>query len=72
MHGCSGGACMVALEGGSMVAPWGACMVALGGAFSRLLLTGRAWNMTRYGDMINEWAVHILLECILVHSLNFK
>ena len=24
------------------------------------------WDMTRYGDMINERAVRILLECILV------
>ena len=28
---------------------------------------GRAWDMTRYGDTINERAVRILLECILVH-----
>ena len=34
----------------------GACMVALGGA----------WDMMRYGDTINERAVCILLECILV------
>ena len=27
---------------------------------------GHVWDMTRYGDMINERAVHILLECILV------
>ena len=27
---------------------------------------GHAWDTTRYGDTINEWAVHILLECILV------
>ena len=24
------------------------------------------WDITRYGDTINEWAVRILLECILV------
>ena len=24
--------------------------------------------MTRYGDTINEWAVRILLECILVNK----
>ena len=73
MHGCSGGACMVAPAGVCMVAleghawliqgghAWllrGACVVAPGG--------GHAWDMTRYGDMINEQAVHILLECILV------
>ena len=70
MHGCSGG-CMVALGG---------CMVALGGCVwllrrgmhgcSRghvwLLRGGRVWDMTRYGDRINERAVRILLECILV------
>ena len=27
---------------------------------------GHAWDTTRYGDTINEWAVRILLECILV------
>ena len=31
-------------------------------------LGGHAWDMTRYGDMINEQAVCILLECILVTS----
>ena len=30
------------------------------------LLGGHAWDTTRYGDMINERAVRILLECILV------
>ena len=33
-------------------------MVALGGA----------WDTTRYGDTINERAVRILLECILVNN----
>ena len=27
---------------------------------------GHAWDMMRYGDTINEQAVRILLECILV------
>ena len=27
---------------------------------------GHAWDTTRYGDTINERAVRILLECILV------
>ena len=27
---------------------------------------GYAWDTTRYGDTINERAVRILLECILV------
>ena len=74
MRGCSGvgawllrgacvvalgmGACMVALGGHAWLL-WGrACVVALGG--------GRAWDTTRYGDTVNERAVRILLECILV------
>ena len=28
---------------------------------------GCAWDTTRYGDTINERAVRILLECILVY-----
>ena len=57
MHGCSGGACMVA-RGGHV---W-----LLQGGRVWLLLGGHAWDMTRYGDTINERAVCILLECILV------
>ena len=73
MCGCSGGVCMVA---------WGeACMVALGGHMWLLqggvhgcsggrgvhgCLGGHAWDKTRYGDTVNERAVGILLECILV------
>ena len=57
-HGCSGGACVVAPGGGVWLLPGGMCMVALG---------GHAWDMMRYGDTINERAVHILLECILVN-----
>ena len=57
MHGCSRGACMVALVGACVVAPGGACVVAP---------RGRAWDTMRYGDTINERAVRILLECILV------
>ena len=30
---------------------------------------GHAWDMTRYGDMINERAVRILLECILAKNV---
>ena len=30
---------------------------------------GHAWDTTRYGDTINERAVRILLECILVLPL---
>ena len=40
-----------------MVALDGVCVVAPGGC---------AWDTTRYGDTINERAVRILLECILV------
>ena len=32
---------------------------------------GRAWDTTRYGDTINERAVRILLECILVLTYFF-
>ena len=74
MHGCSGGhvwllqgghawllpgVCMVAL-GGCAWLLWGVCMVAPG---------GHTWDTTRYGDTVNEWAVRILLECILVFSM---
>ena len=59
---------------------WGACMVAPGGAWllpggHAWLLPGgvcgcswggHAWDITRYWDTINERAVRILLECILV------
>ena len=30
------------------------------------------WDMTRYRDMINEWAVRILLECILVYCCKYE
>ena len=40
-----------------MVAPGGAFVVAPG---------GHVWDMTRYGDTINQRTVRILLECILV------
>ena len=53
------------LLGACMVAPRGQCVVAPGGMHG---CSGgvHAWDMTRYGDMINERAVRILLECILV------
>ena len=68
-----GGACMVAARGtmhgcsgvGVCGCSGGACMVALG-AHAWLLPGGRAWDMTRYGDTVNELAVRILRECILV------
>ena len=52
-----GGVCVVAPRGGMRGCSWGACVVALG---------GHAWDTTRYGDTVNERAVRILLECILV------
>ena len=58
MRGCSGGACVVA--------PGGACEVAPGGHVHGCSGGGHAWDTTRYGDTINERAVRILLECILV------
>ena len=81
VHGCWGGACVVAgrgcawllVEGACMVAVRGACMVAGGyGGCVWLLVEacvakgGRAYDATTYGDTINERAVRILLECILV------
>ena len=76
-----GGACMVAPGGGHawllpggacVVAPGGgACMVAKGGQHVWLLWGGHAWDMMRYGDTINERAVRILLECILVWAMYF-
>ena len=61
MHGCSGG-CVVA-QGVCMVAR-GACVVARGACV--VAQGGHAWDMTRYGDTVNERVVRILLECILV------
>ena len=75
MHGCSRGGAWL-LQGGVHGCSWGgmrgcsgegvhgcsggACMVAP-------VDWGGAWDTTRYGDTINERAVRILLECILVH-----
>ena len=53
MHGCSGG-----VRGCS----GGACVVARGGG-------GCAWDTTTHGDTVNERAVRILLECILVSDI---
>ena len=60
VHGSSGGACMVA---------WGG-MHGCSGGRAWLLPGGRVWDMTRYGDTVNERAVRILLECILVKTIN--
>ena len=84
MHGCSGGhawllwgACVVALgEGACVVAP-GGCMVFAGGCawFFPGGMRGFFWGGQGLGgmhrirrDTVNERAVHILLECILVRS----
>ena len=75
MHGCSGGVCVVA-QGGMRDCSWGgACVVALGGCAWLLRGAcmvapggGHAWDTTRYGDTVNERAVRILLECILVFT----
>ena len=66
MHGCWGacvvkGECMVK---GGMCGKGGVCMVAKGGCVAK---GGHVWDTTKYGDTINERAVRILLECILVH-----
>ena len=57
-HGCSGGVCVVAPGGAcAWFLQWRACMVARGGC---------AWDTTTHRDTVNERAVRILLECILV------
>ena len=63
MRGCLGvcvvarGACVVA---GGVCGCWGACMIA-GGA---CMVAGGVHRIRQ--DTVNEWAVRILLECILV------
>ena len=78
MCGCSQMVCAWLLPGGHGWLLRGVCVVAPGGGGMHacsegsvwLLLGGHAWDTTRYGDTINEQAVRILLECILV-SLYF-
>ena len=77
VHGCSGGACMVAPRGASRLLWGGMCGCSQGvcgcsqGGHAWLLLGVCAWDTTRYGDTVNERAVRILLECILVcHSFH--
>ena len=66
-----GGACMVA-PGGHAWLLWGVCGCSGGhvwlllGGHAWLLWGGHVWDTTRYEDTVNEWAVRILLECILV------
>ena len=63
--GCSGGlACMVA-PGGHVWLLKGGCAWLLRGVHG-CLGGGHVWDMMRYRDMVNERAVRILLECILV------
>ena len=85
MCGCSGGACVVALggcawllQGGHAWLLQGGCawllwwgMRGCSGGHAWLLLGGHAWDTTRYGDTVNERAVRILLECILVEICCF-
>ena len=68
------GACMVAPGGhvwwllGGHGCSGGAYVVAPGGR-AWLLPGGHAWDMTRYGDTINERVVRILLECIVLSKI---
>ena len=67
------GACMV-LFGGLCGFIWGACMVLFRGACVVLFGGRGAWFFRIQWDTVNERAVRILLECILVTSefpLNF-
>ena len=66
-----GGACVVAPGGVCVVAPGGACMVFAGGHAWFLLGGVRGFSPGRgvrriRRDTVNERAVRILLECILV------
>ena len=65
-----GGACMVAPEGHVWLLPGGHCMVFPGGALHGFSWGGGVHRIWR--DTVNERAVRILLECILVNinSLN--
>ena len=74
------GGCMVApgghawlLRGACMVSPRGGMRGCSGGGHAWLLPGGGgcAWDMTRYRDTVNERAVCILLEFILV-NITFK
>ena len=68
VHGCGGcawlwGACIVGGEGGMHGCREGACMVAGGHAW----LWGDMCGICR--DTVNERAVRILLECILILNI---
>ena len=60
------GACVVAPGGHAWFLRGGLCMVAPRGGMCGCSQGGHAWDTTRYRDTINERAVRILLECILV------
>ena len=75
MHGCSGGACVVALGWGGVCGCSGGVHGCSGGhawllwgGMHGCSVGGHAWDTTRYGDTVNERAVRILLECILVKN----
>ena len=66
------GACVVALGGGMRGCSGGGGGVWLLGEGGVVAWGGHAWDTTRYGDTVNERAVRILLECILVYSKIYK
>ena len=81
MHGCSGGhvwllwgGCAWLLRGGACMVARGACVVAQGGMCgcswggAWFFRGGPAWFFP--WDTVNERAVRILLECILVNKFN--
>ena len=75
VHGCSGGHAWL-LQGGMHGCSRGVCGCSGGGmhgcsqgGMHGCSQGGHAWDTTRYGDTINERAVRILLECILVENL---
>ena len=69
VRGCSGGH-MWLLRGACMVVPR-RCAWLLGG-MRGCSGGGHVWDTMRYGDTVNERAVRILLECILVLNLYLK
>ena len=74
MHGCLGG--MRGCSGACVVAPGGHVWFLLGGMHG--FFRGACMVFSRGGmhrirwDMVNEWAVHILLECILVKEVQVR
>ena len=61
-----GGACVVAAGGHAWLLPGGHAWLLQRGMHGCSQGGGRVWDTTRYGDTVNERAVRILLECILV------